>query len=288
MHKIGIISDTHGLLRPAVLDVLQGCEAILHAGDINSAAIIEELEAIAPVYVVRGNADKEWAEEIPASLSFNLFGRNFFMIHNKKHIAAAQAGNAPQTALTVQDAQDMQESPTAKPVQTAGDSPACDYIIFGHSHKYTDQINDGIHWLNPGSCGPRRFHQEITLAIMEIGVDKSLDTIQKIIIPHDDSSKINSSRNKNETSRNKAPARTTSQDSDKDILSDNSKDILPDNLTEIVTGALKAIEQGKSYKYIARKYHIDEDLADTIFRLHYTHPDVGVDGIVERLERIRQ
>lgn len=257
MHKIGIISDTHGLLRPAVLDVLQGCEAILHAGDINSAAIIEDLEAIAPVYVVRGNADKEWAEEIPASLSFNLFGRNFFMIHNKKHIAA-------------------------------GDSPACDYIIFGHSHKYTDQINDGIHWLNPGSCGPRRFHQEITLAIMEIGVDKSLDTIQKISIPHEGGSKINSSRNKNETSRNKASARTTSQDSDKDILSDNSKDILPDNLTEIVTGALKAIEQGKSYKYIARKYHIDEDLADTIFRLHYTHPDVGVDGIVERLERIRQ
>jgi len=256
MHKIGIISDTHGLLRPAVLDVLQGCEAILHAGDINSAAIIEELEAIAPVYVVRGNADKEWAEEIPASLSFNLFGRNFFMIHNKKHIAAAQAGNALQTALTVQGAQDMQESPTAKPVQTAGDSPACDYIIFGHSHKYTDQINDGIHWLNPGSCGPRRFHQEITLAIMEIGVDKSLDTIQKISIPHEGGSK--------------------------------TKDILPDNLTEIVTGALKAIEQGKSYKYIARKYHIDEDLADTIFRLHYTHPDVGVDGIVERLERIRQ
>lgn len=266
MHKIGILSDTHGLLRTEVLEVLQGCDVILHAGDINSAAVIEKLQTIAPVYVVRGNADKEWAESIPASLSLDLYGRRFFMIHNKKYIDAELATQDNPSAQTEQNAD-----------KTAGLS-AYDYVIFGHSHKYTDQMTDGIHWFNPGSCGPRRFHQEITLAILEIGEDKSLDIIQKISIPHVDTAKNNSSQNSSKRYTKKTPALATSKGSDKNPL--------PDNLREIVAGALKAIEQGKSYQYIARKYHIEEDLADTIFRLHYTHQDVGVDGIVERLEQI--
>ncbi len=84
MHRIGIISDTHGLLRPEVTEVLCGCDAILHGGDINSAKILEELKAIAPVYAVRGNNDKEWAAHLPETLSLELYGVRFFMVHNKK------------------------------------------------------------------------------------------------------------------------------------------------------------------------------------------------------------
>ena len=77
--KIGVISDTHGLLRPEVCEALSVCDMIIHGGDINKPEIIEELERIAPLYVVRGNNDKEWAEHLPASLTFTIEDCKFFL-----------------------------------------------------------------------------------------------------------------------------------------------------------------------------------------------------------------
>ena len=84
--KIAVISDTHDLLRPEVLDHLQGCGCILHGGDISSRKILEKLEEIAPVRVVRGNNDKEWAEGIPLILDFELNGLRICMAHKKKDL----------------------------------------------------------------------------------------------------------------------------------------------------------------------------------------------------------
>ena len=78
MHRIGIISDTHGLLRPEVTEVLQGCEAILHGGDINNPGILDKLNQIAPTYAVRGNNDREWAKDLPETLLLKLYGISFF------------------------------------------------------------------------------------------------------------------------------------------------------------------------------------------------------------------
>lgn len=125
MHKIGIISDTHNLLRTSVVTILRTCEVILHGGDIHSKKILDQLQDIAPVYAVRGNADKEWAALLPQSLFIELFGIKIFMIHNKKFIH-----------------EDLREQ---------------DLIICGHSHKYEKLTKDGQIWLNPGSCGRRRF-----------------------------------------------------------------------------------------------------------------------------------
>ena len=83
LHRIAILSDTHGLLRPEVLEVLRTCEVILHGGDMNSRKILDELEEIAPVYAVRGNADKEWAEGMAEELTLTLFGLRIYMINNK-------------------------------------------------------------------------------------------------------------------------------------------------------------------------------------------------------------
>ena len=83
MHKIGILSDTHNLLRPSVADILRTCDIILHAGDLHTRKIFDELSAIAPVYAVRGNADKEWAAFLPQSLSIELFGVRIFMTKNR-------------------------------------------------------------------------------------------------------------------------------------------------------------------------------------------------------------
>ena len=82
--KLAILSDTHGLLRPQLLEQLQTADAILHAGDINTQAIVEQLEAIAPLYIVRGNNDKDWAESIPHDCTVTLEGVTFYLVHNKK------------------------------------------------------------------------------------------------------------------------------------------------------------------------------------------------------------
>lgn len=149
--KLAILSDTHGLLRPQVVEYLKTADAILHGGDINKQSIVDELNQYAPVYIVRGNNDKEWAEALPHDLTITLDGVTFYMTHNKKDIPDDLSG--------------------------------IDVVIYGHSHKYTQEEKDGVLWLNPGSCGPRRFHQEITLAMLEIEARKI--QVEKIIIPHE-------------------------------------------------------------------------------------------------------
>ncbi|WP_294702322.1 metallophosphoesterase family protein [uncultured Flavonifractor sp.] len=149
--KLAILSDTHGLLRPQVLEHLKNADAILHGGDINKQSVVDELRQYAPLYVVRGNNDKEWAEEIPHDLTVDLGGVTFYMVHNKKELPAKVDG--------------------------------VDVVVFGHSHKYVQEEKDGLLWLNPGSCGPRRFHQEITMMMAEVGEGKI--QVEKISIPHE-------------------------------------------------------------------------------------------------------
>ena len=146
--RIAVLSDTHGLLRPEVLAAIDGCDAIIHGGDINKPEIIERVQEIAPVEMVRGNNDKEWAELIPATLTFQIEDCRFFLVHNKKEVPKILTG--------------------------------IDAVIFGHSHKYFEQTIDGRLWLNPGSCGKRRFDQEITLAILT--VDGSALSVERIVI----------------------------------------------------------------------------------------------------------
>ena len=149
--KLAILSDTHGLLRPEVVEQLKTADAILHGGDINKQSIVDRLRQYAPLYVVRGNNDKEWAEDIPHDLTITLDGVTFYMIHNKKELPATLNG--------------------------------VDVVVFGHSHKYVQEEKNGILWLNPGSCGPRRFHQEITMMMAELA-DGEIQ-VEKISIPHE-------------------------------------------------------------------------------------------------------
>ena len=136
-YRVGIISDTHGLLREEVINYLKTCDYIVHGGDINTEDVLNKLKDIAPLYVVRGNNDKgEWAEKLPKELYIEIGNIRFYMVHNKKDISSK-----------------------LKPI---------DIIIFGHSHKYFCENIEDILWLNPGSCGKRRFNSPINLAIMTI------------------------------------------------------------------------------------------------------------------------
>ena len=84
MKRIIILSDTHGLLRPEVLEYLPQADAIIHGGDINTQGIVDKLQECAPLYIVRGNNDKEWAVDLPLSLIFTIENVRFFMVHNKR------------------------------------------------------------------------------------------------------------------------------------------------------------------------------------------------------------
>ena len=139
--KIAVLSDTHGFLRSQVKEIIGQCDAVLHAGDIDEPAIMDEIrDAARPgalVYFVRGNNDwGKWARALPVRADFTLGGMKFSMIHNRR---------------------DLPPDPGDRQI-----------IIFGHSHQYTEEVREGRLWLNPGSCGPRRFRQEITMAVLII------------------------------------------------------------------------------------------------------------------------
>ena len=217
-HKIGVISDTHGLLRTEVLEKLKGCEYILHGGDINRQSILDQLNLIAPVYAVRGNNDKEWAESLPGKLNLDLFGVKIFMVHNKKQVPEDLSG--------------------------------IDAVISGHSHKYEEKrVGDQL-WLNPGSCGPRRFTQPITIAILYIEESGYIE-VERCEIEH------------------KKPA--------------PEEKIKPGDLRRIIETVIKDINKGKSVKELAKKNGISEEVAEQICRLYLTHPGVDAEGIMRKM-----
>ena len=146
--KMGIISDTHGLLREEVKERLKDCTYIFHAGDVDRPEILDELRTMGFLYVVRGNNDGYWAQNLRRSLNFSVGNVKFFMVHDRKDVA-----------------------------WELGDTQV---VIFGHSHKYFCQEIDGRLWLNPGSCGRSRFGGEVTMAVMT--VENGSWEVEKIVL----------------------------------------------------------------------------------------------------------
>jgi putative phosphoesterase len=137
--SLGIISDTHGLVRPEAIEALRGCDRIVHAGDVGGAHVIEELEAIAPVIAVRGNNDHgDWARKLPDRTTFEVGAARIHVIHDRTEVDTAT----------------LQSGPTL--------------VVSGHSHRPSVSTESGIVFLNPGSAGPRRFRLPISLARCEI------------------------------------------------------------------------------------------------------------------------
>ena len=134
--RIGLIADTHGLLRPEALEALRGVDHIIHAGDVGSPEVLEGLQAIAPVTAVRGNNDIEgWAQRLPLSATLKVSGFVFYVIHELAHL---RTHAAPENASV---------------------------IVTGHSHRPLIESRDGVLFVNPGSAGPRRFKLPVTVAL---------------------------------------------------------------------------------------------------------------------------
>ncbi len=264
-YRIGIISDTHGLLRPEVTETLKGCDAILHGGDIDRQEILDQLGRIAPVYAVRGNNDGEWAEQIPETLTVRLGGLTFFMIHNRKMIAQDVSG--------------------------------ADVVLYGHSHRYEEEPAGGQLWLNPGSCGPGRFIQPVTMAVLAIGADGSCQT-ERV-----DLSRKGGIAARRVTARRSAasaggiwtevsgstavrqdsgiPGRAGDSPSGAGPEEDGMK--IPANVQELIPLVIKEMNRGRPIAEIARRTGLSYDLAEQICRIYVTHPGVDLEGILRRL-----
>lgn len=221
-HRIAVLSDTHGLLRPEITKVLGTCEVILHGGDLSSRKILDELEQIAPVYVVRGNNDKEWAEGMAEELDVTLFGLRIYMIHNQKHRRKNLEG--------------------------------IDLFICGHSHKYEQKTEEGVCFLNPGSCGPRRFLLPVTMAVLEVQEGTGQWRVEKIDL--------------------------TGGEENRQAL----KGLTEDNLEQTVQSILRDMKAGRQVETIARRLGLDREFVEQVCRIYVTHPGVDAQGIVSKME----
>lgn len=216
--KIGVLSDTHNLLRREVLDSLRGCDAILHAGDVSRQDLLDSLAELAPVYAVRGN-NEENGENLPVQEDIELGGIRICMAHKRKDL--------PQ------------------------DLSAYDLAVFGHSHRYSETwLSSGAGKrtlvLNPGSCGPRRFYQAITMALVTVDADGL--TVQQVEI----------------APSGKGRAR-------------------PSDLHEQIERVICETEKKRGPKEIAQRLGMEEELAEQIVRLYLTHPGVSADGIMTKM-----
>ena len=136
---VGIISDTHGLLRPEALDALRGCHVIVHAGDIGTPAVLEGLRKIAPTVAVQGNNDKgAWASTLPETTVVDAGGVSLYVLHNLNALAL---------------------DPAAAGFQG---------VIAGHSHRPRIENRQGVLFVNPGSAGPRRFKLPVAVARLRV------------------------------------------------------------------------------------------------------------------------
>lgn len=150
--QLGILSDTHGLLRDSVYDGLQKCDLILHAGDIGDKEILKSLSTICPTIAVKGNNDRHLDDlNLPATLTITLKGLSFLMVHDKKDLPH--------------------------------DLSQIDWVLYGHSHKFAYEYDrdSHTHYLNPGSCGKKRFSLPLTYALLTI--EDNSKSLIKIDIP---------------------------------------------------------------------------------------------------------
>jgi putative phosphoesterase len=136
---LGVISDTHGLLRPEAVEALRGAQQVIHAGDVGSLEILKKLATIAPVTAVRGNVDKDaWAQQLPQTQALEAGGISIYLLHD----------------LTQLD---------VKP-EAAGFR----VVISGHSHIPKQEVRNGVLYFNPGSAGPRRFKGPVSVGRLSI------------------------------------------------------------------------------------------------------------------------
>ena len=243
--KIAVISDTHNLFRPEVREIISKCDGVVHAGDVNSKKVLDEIKASVgaevPFYVVRGNNDREWARDLPKSAQFVLGNVKFFLVHDRKDV--------PKDLDKVQ------------------------VVVYGHSHKYAEEMVEGRLWLNPGSCGKRRFRSAVTMAILHLESEVCKEKMRF----GDFSGQFG-----------EIAWRVEKIELDIETSLAKKVDFSEGKLVGIVTEIFERMDKGQTISYIARKVGMEEELVEQICRIRVTHPGVTPSGVVDKMEVNRE
>ena len=278
-HRVGVISDTHGILRPETAEILKTCETILHAGDVGKPEVLRQLRDIRDTYAVRGNVDSGRIREFYARETERRKCAEDVKICTKEFEASraggfeAQAGGFEVRADKFEAGQ--VELPEELEIELFGfriymihdkklirkDLPGVDLIICGHSHKYEVGRLGNTVCLNPGSCGPRRFCLPVTMMLLTLyPAEHRMETerIDCLDIP--------------------AMGKGT-LDTDEEMKSPKQ------DIYRLVRQIMKEVDAGRRIAEIAARNHIDERFAEQVCRMYLTHPGVDVDGILDRMER---
>ncbi|MCC8044525.1 MAG: metallophosphatase family protein [Clostridiales bacterium] len=289
--RIAVISDTHDVLRAEVLEQIRIADAVIHAGDVSKPEIVDRIKANlkkdAHLYLVRGNADGDWAKKIPETLEFQLEQLLIFVVHNSK---------------------------------TAVIPDNCDIIISGHTHKFQaetecasavemaiEYTSSGFHgsqenandssgfqigqeygfqqgrlWLNPGSCGRKRFRLELSMAVLHL--EGRTWQVEKIAIGTAEKSIAHSARTEllaDSLGTDSAVEfrKTEDDENNSDISALSSGELL-----HLINGILTRMNRGKTISQIAAQLHLEHSFVEEICRIYVTHPGVTANGILDKLE----
>lgn len=316
-HRIGVISDTHGILRPETAEILKTCETILHAGDVGKPEVLRQLRDIRDTYAVRGNVDSGRIREFYARETERRKCAEDVKIRTKEFEASraggfeAQAGGFEAQAGGFEVRADKFEAgqaelPEELEIELFGfriymihdkklirkDLPGVDLIICGHSHKYEVGRLGNTACLNPGSCGPRRFCLPVTMMLLTLyPAEHRMETerIDCLDIPamgkgisHGENPVWISEEGK-AAGVHEEPAVRTGQ---RGAAKAPGKIKIPEqDMYRMVRQIMKEVDAGRRIAEIAARNHIDERFAEQVCRMYLTHPGVDVDGILDRMER---
>lgn len=320
-HRVGVISDTHGILRPETAEILKTCEIILHAGDVGKPGVLRQLRDIRDTYAVRGNVDsgrfrefyareterRKCAEDVKiCAKEFEDSRAGGFEVQAGGFEAKAGGFEARADKFEAGRAELLEHLPEELEIELFGfriymihdkkqirkDLPGVDLIICGHSHKYEVGRLGNTVCLNPGSCGPRRFRLPVTMMLLTLyPAEHRLETerIDCLDIPvmgkgtsHEENPVWISEEGKAAGVHEEPAVRTGQRGAAK---APGEIKIPEQNMYRLVRQIMKDVDAGRRIAEIAARNHIDERFAEQVCRMYLTHPGVDVDGILDRMER---
>lgn len=266
--RAAVISDTHGLLRPEVERILQSCDVVIHAGDFDNQMVFHKLKIKRPLYAVRGNNDDVWAEQLPLVRRFKLGNFQFLLVHDQADI--------PQDLENVQ------------------------VVIFGHSHMHIQKQEQGRLWLNPGSCGYRRFTLPLSMAVLTLEEDNcQIETIflveegEEIRLQKEDSCFIKPGKaGKMAQGLGEESGQGTGmlgEEKQKPGIRMRIRERMADGQRQkdqlfAIAKIMRLMKRGEPVEWVAKNMKLEPVFVETIYRICVTHPQADARQILDKLE----
>lgn len=283
--RAAVISDTHGLLRPEVERILQSCDVVIHAGDFDNQMVFHKLKIKQPLYAVRGNNDHDWAEQLPLIRRFKLGDYRFLLVHDQADIP--------------------------------GDVGDAQVIIFGHSHMYLKKQQNGRLWLNPGSCGFRRFTLPLSMAVLtlkedgcqletlffkeegeQIAVEKETEAFGLMACIKNPSAKEDKKEVQAKREAQAEYAKETKEaekTGEKEVWQEKTgmKKRLQERIAErsgqrdqlfVIAKIMRLMKRGEAIEWVAKNLRVEPVFVETVYRICVTHPQADAHQILDKLE----